>query len=150
LRHWGPVLNPCVRPRVLGLIGQRLSDASLATYVPSDVRKSLGEEARQTAARMLRAQAQVLELASGFGATSIPVIALKGVHLAQAVYPNLTLRTMQDIDLLVSREHLPRATDIALSLGYSPVRPFTVEQEASAKHHVTRLVRPDSLDVEIH
>jgi hypothetical protein len=147
---WGRLLTLAAAHGVLGLIGQRLSDASLAAYVPSAVRKALGEAARQTAARMLRAQTQVVELASAFGATSIPVIALKGVYLAKAVYPNLTLRAMQDIDLMVSREDLPRATEIALTLGYAPIRPFTVEQEANAKPHIARLTRRASLDVEIH
>jgi hypothetical protein len=55
---------------------------------------------------MLRAQTQIAELASAFAAASIRVMVLKGAHLAQVVYPNLTLRAMQDIDLLVSREHL--------------------------------------------
>jgi len=99
---------------------------------------------------MLRAQTQIAELASAFAAASIRVMVLKGAHLAQVVYPNLTLRAMQDIDLLVPREHLQDATDIALALGYAPIRPFTVEQEAAAKPHIARLTRPDSLDVEIH
>lgn len=47
------------------------------------------------------ALAQPQELADVFATSSILITALKGAHLAQAVYPKLTLRAMQDIDLLV-------------------------------------------------
>ena len=149
-QDWQRLLALAAAHGIRGLIGHRLSDASVAMRVPTDVQQNLNEAGRQTAARMLRAQAQIAELTKEFAATSIPVMALKGAHLAQAVYPGLTLRAMQDIDLLVPRQDLERATEIALTLDYTPIRPFTVEQEAAQKAHVTRLVRPDSLDMEIH
>lgn len=148
--HWRRLLTLTAAHRVRGLVGRRLTDASVAMHVPADVRHTLSEAARRTAARMLRARVQVTELASAFADASIPVIALKGAHLAQVVYPDLTLRDMEDIDLLVPREHLQRATDIALMLGYAPIRPFTVEQEVAAKLHIVPLARPGSLNIEIH
>lgn len=96
---WRRFLSLTAEHKVRGLIGQRLSDASVSRYVPAEVRQALSEATRQTAARMLRAQTQVTELAGAFAVASIRVMALKGVHLAQAVYPNLTMRAMQDIDL---------------------------------------------------
>ena len=149
-KDWRRLLTLATAHGVRGLIAWRLSDTTVARRLPSDVHQALSDATRQTAARMLRAQAQVAELADAFAAASISVMALKGVHLAQVVYPNLTLRAIQDIDLLVSREDLERATEIALTLDYTPIRAFTVEQEATEKAHVTRLVRPDSLDMEIH
>ncbi|MDA1184682.1 MAG: nucleotidyltransferase family protein [Acidobacteria bacterium] len=147
---WQRLLSLAAAHSVRGLVNQRLTDSSVVSLVPANVQRDLRDAARQTAARMLRAQTQIAELVSGFDTASIPVIALKGVHLARAVYPNQTLRAMQDIDLLVPREDLQSATDIALGLGYTPIRPFTVDQEAAAKSHIARLTRPESLDVEIH
>jgi hypothetical protein len=147
---WHRLLAIAAAHKVQGLLGQRLSEASVAGFVPSDVRESLSEAARQTAARMLRAQTQLAELASAFDVASIPVMTLKGVHLAQVVYPNLTLRAIQDLDVLVSREHLQRATDIARTLGYVPKRPFDVELEAAAKSQGPQLRRPESLDIDLH
>jgi len=147
---WDRLLTLAAAHGVLGLINQRLSDPSVWSLVPANVQRPLRDAARQTAARMLRAQVQIAELAEAFGTASIRVIALKGAHLARAVYPDQTSRAMQDIDLLVPRKDLQSATDIALRLGYIPIRPFTVDQEAAAKPHVARLTRPESLDVEIH
>lgn len=149
-RDWDRLLNLSAAHSVQGLINQRLYDPAVAPRVPANVQRDLHDAARQTAAWMLQAQAQIAELVRGFATTSIRVIVLKGAHLAQTVYANKTLRTMQDIDLLVPREALQPATDIALALGYAPIRPFTVDQEAAAKPHIARLTRPESLDVEIH
>ena len=95
-------------------------------------------------------QVQLAELATALTAESIPVVVLKGAYLAHIVYPSLALRDMQDIDLLVPREHLDRVTAVALARGYTPLRPFLVEQEAAAMHHLTRLEKPDALSIEIH
>ena len=148
--HWGRLLTHAAAHSVRGLVNQRLSDPAFASLVPATVQRDLRDAAHQTAARMLRARAQVTELANGFATASIRVIALKGMHLAHAVYPDQSLRAIQDIDLLVSRDDLQRASDLAHGLGYAPIRPFTVEQEAAAKPHIARLTRPESLDVEIH
>ena len=48
----------------------------------------------------------------------IPVILLKGADLAQTLYPNPALRPMGDLDLLVHKEDLDRAVDLAFQMGY--------------------------------
>jgi len=46
------------------------------------------------------------------------VILLKGVALAETIYPHIGLRAMSDIDLLVRKEDFPEVQEILLSLGY--------------------------------
>lgn len=48
----------------------------------------------------------------------IPVVVLKGAALANTLYPEIGLRPMADIDLLVPYHHLERAVEIVCSLGY--------------------------------
>lgn len=48
----------------------------------------------------------------------IPVVVLKGAALANTLYPEIGLRPMVDIDLLVPDEHLERAVQVVHSLGY--------------------------------
>ena len=50
----------------------------------------------------------------------IPVIVLKGAHLAEIVYENIALRPMCDVDLLVKKEDLTRVQRKLLETGYSP------------------------------
>ena len=58
-----------------------------------------------------------------FLAAAIPVVALKGVCLALTAYPDAGLRPMGDLDLLVPREKLSAAAEIAKSLGYQIAYP---------------------------
>jgi hypothetical protein len=50
----------------------------------------------------------------------VPVIVLKGGYLAEAVYGDIGLRVMSDIDILVRREHLPAAVNALRSSGFHP------------------------------
>jgi hypothetical protein len=49
---------------------------------------------------------------------AIPCIVLKGIALAERVYPNLAMRGMSDVDLMVRKEDLFRVDDRLSSLGY--------------------------------
>jgi hypothetical protein len=58
---------------------------------------------------------QVLGFLTGAG---IPAILLKGSALALAVYRNIALRPMEDVDLLVHPEHVQRAQEALQRSGY--------------------------------
>lgn len=51
----------------------------------------------------------------------IPVIVLKGAFLAEAIYGNIGLREMADIDLLVKLDDLQRIDQLLIAWGYQPV-----------------------------
>ncbi len=60
-----------------------------------------------------------LEVLSGlFARAEIPMVALKGICFALTIYPDIGLRPMGDMDLLVPRSKLAEAVHIAKSLGY--------------------------------
>ncbi len=48
------------------------------------------------------------------------MIVMKGAALAEAVYGNLALRPMSDVDLLVKMENLHQIDELLKKLGYSP------------------------------
>jgi hypothetical protein len=48
----------------------------------------------------------------------IPCIVLKGIALAERVYPNIAMRGMSDVDILVKKDDLFRVDDYLSSLGY--------------------------------
>ncbi|MBN2306201.1 MAG: nucleotidyltransferase family protein [Anaerolineae bacterium] len=84
--------------------------------------------ARQTAlyfALMERAQ---YEINTALSEAGIPVIWLKGIVLAQTVYPQPTLRPMADLDGLVPYDQRETALEVVEALGYTRVRePALVE-----------------------
>src|SRR5204863_7062817 len=58
-------------------------------------------------------------------AARVEVIVLKGAALAQAVYRDLSLRPMGDVDLLVRRADVATTTHLLAQQGYVPVRAET-------------------------
>jgi hypothetical protein len=76
----------------------------------------------------------------------ISVIALKGVHLATAVYRNIALRPMGDIDLLVKQTDLLRVQEILVEQGYMASK----EEICRAQEHLPPYKKKGSLTVEIH
>ena len=57
-------------------------------------------------------------IVSTFQKSNIPIVGLKGIFLTEQVYPDLGLRPMTDIDLLIHKKDLPRIEEALLSLGY--------------------------------
>lgn len=86
--------------------------------LPEGINAILRQRFEATTRRALIHQAALKELANRLAAEGIPVIALKGVHLAQSVYPSLGLREMTDIDVLVRPEHLEAVVKVGRDLGY--------------------------------
>ena len=82
----------------------------------------------------------------------IPVIVLKGACLAEAVYGNIALRSMSDVDLLVKKDDLEKTVQVLKCCGYAGSYDFQVEKEiaVSVNHHLPPLVGPDKLQLEIH
>lgn len=77
---------------------------------------------------------------------NISVIALKGVHLATAVYRNIALRPMGDIDLLVKQTDLLRVQEILVEQGYIASK----EEIGFSQEHLPQYKKKGSLIVEIH
>lgn len=61
---------------------------------------------------------ELLKIIKIFDAAGIRVILLKGSHLAQFVYQDIGLRWMADIDILIRREDLKKASELLVSMGY--------------------------------
>jgi len=62
--------------------------------------------------------AELDRIIDAFNAADIPLILLKGAHLARTLYPDIGLRPMGDLDLLVHREDLDRCSNELSSIGF--------------------------------
>ncbi|MBE3039894.1 MAG: nucleotidyltransferase family protein [Chloroflexi bacterium] len=112
----------------------------------------LAEELKQAylknAARNMRLYQELGKLLRRLREQDIAVIALKGAHLAEAVYDNIGLRTMGDVDLLVKKEDLLCVEQELLALGYKPDDCNRVI--AQDNHHFHYTLPKNGLPVEIH
>jgi hypothetical protein len=90
-------------------------------------------------------------LLSAFASESIPCIVLKGVDLAQRIYPDSGLRPFQDLDLLIRESDLNSARGILARAGYRKLPSQLPSYLMRQYHfHLPFYHRPSGTLVELH
>ncbi len=90
------------------------------------------------------------EIARSFQKRGLPFVVLKGAEFADRLYPEPAMRGFTDIDLMVSRDVLPKIAEVLKSLGYEPYVPEGLNHSAPYGEEVWRSSGPVKFSVEIH
>lgn len=151
LADWDRLLRLSVEQGVASLLYARLKAQDARTVVPASVWEQLAAQSKSAATWNLVLQREFNRVVTALAEAGIPVIALKGMHLASLVYANLSLRSMGDLDLLVPQTDALRAAKILQTLGYQLPRDLsTIELEFAMAHHLPDMVKDNRFHVEIH
>jgi hypothetical protein len=116
--EWERLLSLAERHRLSTLLSWHLI-TTFADLVPPETLAGLKERLHYRAARNLLLAARLMEILDLFERNGIQAIPYKGPVLAAAVYGNLSLREFSDLDILVRRSDVERASRSMASLGYS-------------------------------
>lgn len=103
------------RLRVAPLLGWRLRQSYIGL---GDLSTRLRNQVHRTAAENLRKAGALRAIAGAFREAGIACVALKGAYLAEAVYRELSVRPMSDLDLLVPLASAEAAARTLRELGY--------------------------------
>ena len=141
---WDYVLETSIRHAVSPLahaaLDQAASPDELATLIPQPVRDQLRGLHDMTRARSRRLYAVLAEIARSFGCAGVDALALKEIPLALQAFPNLALRPIGDLDLLIRADDYDRAVACLGALGFDPLPqrelPFT--RKYACAHHLRR------------
>jgi hypothetical protein len=87
-------------------------------HLPAPVAARLRLVAQRTAWRNQNLLAALATVLTACAEAAIPVVVLKGAYLASAVYGDLGLRGMSDLDLWLQPEDLPRFQSLMARLAY--------------------------------
>jgi hypothetical protein len=133
---------------------ERLAPVASAGEIPNTVLALLRESYLVNGLRNALLYQDLREVLGGFHWQSIPVIVLKGAHLAHLVYETIASRQMADIDLLVKQSDLPKAAASLIKLGYSceiEVCDIQAWRETHpGSHHLPSFAKPAHPRIEIH
>ncbi|MFO1429077.1 MAG: nucleotidyltransferase family protein [Candidatus Competibacteraceae bacterium] len=135
--------GPWLRDR---LIAQQLFNA-----LPAAVRDNLDAQYFDNTARMAARYHELGVILERLAEQRIPVIALKGIYLAKAVYPQPGLRPMSDMDLLFRAADLEASQTLLLQLGYTQkgvARPLA--DALPNMQHLPPFERPGATNIEVH
>jgi hypothetical protein len=115
---WDLLVRRAQAEGVAALLYWKLSQSGKIDLLPETLQKSL--RAMYFSTRMNNGEIikELETLTRLFDGAEIPVVALKGVCFALTIYPDIGLRPMADLDLLVPASKLSEAVRITKSLGY--------------------------------
>jgi hypothetical protein len=147
---WDCVAEQAADQKIGALTYHRLTNGPDAPSIPGHVREQLRTfyalgQLRNTL--LLNDARQVIEALQGAG---VPVMVLKGLHLAVNVYSEPGLRTMSDIDVMVPECDLATAEAVLMSQGFGPIPRPDIREFCRHSNHLARLSRAKAVPVEIH
>lgn len=129
IRDFGRLFELSRGHGVLPLLYSRLVESGAC--VPAKYMAQLYDEYCTNVAQNLAAVAELGNVLELFGKSEIPALPFKGVALANLAYGKLGLRPAGDLDVLIYRRDLDRATQAALSCGYELRTPIQANGEPS-------------------
>jgi len=145
---WGDILHTSARHGISPLLYHCLATCHAAAAIPPGVIRQLRNSYLQSSSRNMQLYHELGKVLGTLRQNDIPVLALKGAHLAEVVYGNSALRPMNDVDLLVHREDLGRVEKQLLELGYLPMDCNRLI--ADDNRHFAYALPNKGLTVEIH
>ncbi len=118
---WDSLIDKSLMHSVSTLIWERLQLYKRQIVIPEFVVKKMVNYRIQKAGRGIIIHNQLITLLTELKEKCIPVIILKGAHLAEIIYRDLSIRQMMDIDILVKEDDLARVDNSLLRIGYKHV-----------------------------
>jgi hypothetical protein len=103
---------------VASLIWSEFQQGGWPSAVPDGVRSFLRNAYYNSTAHNTLLYRELDRLLTAFSGTGIPVVVLKGAALAVTIYPEIGLRPMGDLDLLVPEAQIDDAVRVVSQLGY--------------------------------
>lgn len=144
---WTTVGELAKQNAVSQLFYQRINDMRID--IPDDLQSQLKNAFIWNVARNLLIAREISELMRCFQQKNIPVMLLKGIYLSEFVYANIGLRTMTDIDLLIPKEKVEKAIEVAQSNGFLPDRPYLPDADGILHYHAPPMAK-EGLAIELH
>ncbi|MDD8025695.1 MAG: nucleotidyltransferase family protein [Acidobacteriota bacterium] len=147
---WKGLTIRALRFNVGGLFYRELKSRRIPMeLIPVDLGDKLRETYRLMAVKNTSLFFHAREVLKSLAGHNLPVIALKGLALAESIYGDIALRPMSDMDLLVKKEDLIRAGRILLTLGYKQDLPAW-ESMLDIYHHLPPFTNPRGTMIELH
>ena len=121
---WEALLVRSVKQSMTPLLYRHLrGEAALWRRVPEVMRMRLQQIYQRNIQRNELLLAELDQLFAVFNAAEVPVMLMKELHLLHTIYPEIGLRPIGDLDLLVPPHDFERSKTLLRQAGYHPQLP---------------------------
>jgi hypothetical protein len=115
---WTRLVEKAQQEGVSAVLFHNITKHRLEYLIPQESYRDLSNQYYANMKRNMAIIGELREVLATFQEAGIPCIVLKGIALAEHVYPNIATRGMSDVDILVKKEDLFKVDDYLSSLGY--------------------------------
>jgi hypothetical protein len=150
ISDWDNVFYQAANQGVAPFLYHRLKIFNSDLHVPPLIKKKLREAYLFALARNIRLFQELSQVLKVFKNNKIPVVMLKGIHVAKYVYSNIALRPMSDMDLLVRKDDLLKTSEKMLELHYHPKWVVNIEEQYHWHQHLPPFLKQNAFPIEIH
>ncbi|KIL52970.1 nucleotidyltransferase domain-containing protein [Jeotgalibacillus campisalis] len=146
---WNLFITQALHHRVYPALLSRISQSN---EIPEHVKTVLNSEFKRNTLKMLYLSAEMEKVNQLFSKESIPTLCLKGPVLAHKLYGDLSLRTCNDLDILIPMKDIERAEALLVKEGYQKDDYIqSVLNDWRWRHHHMMYVHPvKKTKVEVH
>ncbi len=142
IEQWEEILELAKGHYIAPFLYTKLNN--LPIQVPNEISVKLKKSYFQNTGRNLAIASVFKQIAMALETQNIPLIPLKGVYLAQTLYKTLGERVIGDFDLLVPKDKLLLAFEIATQVGFTSSKPLILEEWIRTKHQLCLQVNPEN------
>jgi len=147
---WMSVVRSATWHALAPLLYKQLKTQPCGDHLPKEALSNLRDCYLQSLARGILRMHNLSRLLRAFQEEDIPVIPLKGAHLAEIVYRDPALRPMSDLDLLFRKPDLSRVVDKLTAMGYRTAKAFWIEYQCSVSHELPPFIKTGFSPIEVH
>lgn len=126
---WTSLLRRARDHHMMPLLHHNLN-ANFPQAVPTPVLEQLRDHFYTRTRHNLILTGELLKLLKLFEGGEIQAVPLRGPALAASLYGDLALRQFGDLDILVRKKDVLKATELLVASGYRPLFPLPARQEA--------------------
>lgn len=148
--EWQAILRRAARHGLTPLLQAPLASEPVSRHIPAAVKGAVREAFLMSQLENTLLYETLGRVLLSFEQAKLPVIALKGAHLAALVYEQIGLRPMGDLDLLVRRADLGRAVGELRKLGYAGGDCSDLNEWCRRRAHLPPLRNPPGPRLELH
>ena len=150
-QDWVDLINVSDDHRLGPILYQSLSREPIVELVPQEIVANLQAQYQLHRIRNLKAYQTLAGLVELLKSNNIASVALKGAYLSIFAYPDLALRPMRDLDLLIPEQQVVNAYELLIAQGYKRLHGSGGPESAlETAHHLPALVSPTGLVLELH
>ena len=116
---WSRFVEMAYREGVSAVLFHNITSHRLDDLVPQAHLMALSDQYHANLKRNLSIIGALRDVLAAVQQDGISCIVLKGIALAERIYPNIAMRGMSDVDILIRKADLFRVDDYLSSLGYA-------------------------------